>query len=167
MNAERMYVISEGILKGQPIVMSSLPEDFPVYLAGPMTGCPHFNQAAFDSAGDMMAVDWGMVVFNPANNSGFRKLAAVIPDGDERKAIEQFGFNRRLAISNGLQWICSRAQGIAMLPGWQQSTGAVAEYSAAIACGLIVFVLQEIPRPRHASDEPRSARKQFPFYGRQ
>jgi len=103
-----------------------------LYLAGPMRGYDDFNFPAFKAAAAFLR-DQGHHVFNPAENSAH--------DADIRTC---------MAIDTA--WICSSAEGIAMLPGWENSRGAKAEIALAEAIGLPVFFLHDAPnRPRIAS----------------
>ena len=58
-----------------------------------------------------------------------------------QQAAAQHGFNLREALGVDLAWICTHADGIALLPGWRNSKGATAEHAAAVALGLEVIEL--------------------------
>lgn len=92
-----------------------------LYLAGPMTGIPHFNYPAFNAAAAMLRAE-GHEVFNPA---------------------EVTETDRRAALKADLTWICDHAEGIALLPGWERSSGARAEHALAVALGLTPRYLYE------------------------
>jgi hypothetical protein len=62
-------------------------------------------------------------------------------DGDEKLLFEQTGFNIREALGDDTAWICKHADGIALLPNWDKSSGARAEYTLATALGLTTLVL--------------------------
>lgn len=113
-----------------------------VYLAGPMTGIPHFNYPAFDAAAALLRTD-GHIVFNPAEHDrtvhGGKDISN--PTGDAEQAAREFGFDRRAALKADLTWICDNAQAIALLPGWERSSGACAENALAYALRLDVIVL--------------------------
>ena len=51
------------------------------------------------------------------------------------------GFDLRDAMLRNLAYICLQADGIALLPGWRNSMGAMAEYAVALALGLSVIEL--------------------------
>jgi hypothetical protein len=107
-----------------------------IYLAGPMTGIPHFNYPAFDAAAAALRAN-GHEVFSPAEHD--RKMFGrdiSNPAGDADQAASEHGFDRRSALKVELAWICDHAEGIALLPGWERSTGASAERALAIALGL-------------------------------
>ena len=116
-----------------------------LYLAGPMRGIPEFNFPAFHKAAAELRAA-GYEVFNPAERDIERDgkdWGKVVPSGD-LAAIEQQGFSLRVALGEDLEWICKHAEGIALLPGWENSIGATAEYATAIALGLkVVFLIWE------------------------
>jgi hypothetical protein len=112
-----------------------------IYLSGPMTGIPHFNYPAFHrAAAELRAA--GNVVFNPAEHDTetFGKDISN-PAGDAAQATAEHGFDRRAALHTDLSWICQNADAIALLPGWQNSSGARAEHALAVAIGIEVIVL--------------------------
>lgn len=105
-----------------------------LYLAGPMTGIEHFNFPAFDAAAKHLR-DAGHTVFNPADNdreNGFDGKSAA---GDPVEAAAK-GFDLRTALKQDLSWICDHAEGIALLPGWEESRGARAEVALGRALGI-------------------------------
>lgn len=107
-----------------------------VYLAGPMTGVPHFNYPAFNEAAAQLRAD-GHEVFNPAEHdiTTFGKDISN-PAGSAEQAAAEHGFDRRAALKADLTWICEKADAIALLPGWERSSGARAECALASALGL-------------------------------
>ena len=76
-----------------------------VYIAGPMTGMPDYNRSEFLSAEDFFAQE-GALVLNPA------RLPLGMPDSAYMPIC--------LAMLN-------QADVIAILPGWQESMGSLAE----------------------------------------
>lgn len=89
-----------------------------LYLAGPMTGLPDHNYPAFNAAASKLR-SAGYEVVNPAE----------------------------LGLPDGLPWIeymragiaammMRKCEGVALLPGWTQSKGALAEASLAVAMDL-------------------------------
>ena len=92
-----------------------------VYLSGPMSGIPDFNRPALAAAADKLRRK-GHQVFNPG--------AANLKD---------MSYGKILAYD--LNLVCDWADAIALLPGWQCSKGASAEYMAAVAVGLKVIFL--------------------------
>ncbi len=113
-----------------------------VYLAGPMRGIPHFNYPAFDFAAGKLR-QLGFEVFSPAEND-----RAIIGDalennsaGDEEQLFQQTGFSLRHALRDDTHYICVHADAIALLPGWEKSSGANAELGLAKALGHTVIIL--------------------------
>lgn len=107
-----------------------------IYLAGPMTGIPHFNYPAFHAAAAELRAD-GHTVFNPAEHDILTYGRDVSnPDGCEKQAAAEHGFDRRAALKADLIWICDNAEAVALLPGWEKSSGACAEKALADALGL-------------------------------
>lgn len=114
-----------------------------IYVAGPMRGIPEFNFPAFHAAAAKLRAD-GHEVFNPAEKDNERHGTDISKGnaaGCEHVAAAQHGFNLREALGMDLSWICAEAEGIALLPGWQNSKGATAEHATAVALGLIVIEL--------------------------
>lgn len=105
-----------------------------IYLSGPMRNLPYFNFPAFHRAAAKLRAE-GLYVRNPAETDNG---ATLDPDGDESRSK---GFCRRTALANELRWIALHADGIALLPGWRQSSGALAELALAEALGLEVRIL--------------------------
>ena len=108
-----------------------------IYLAGPMTGYPEFNAPAFRIAAKMLR-EQGHEVFSPVerNERVFgRDVHAECPTGSPAEA-EAFGFKLREAMLEQLTYICQEAEAIALLPGFMNSKGAMAEWATAVALGL-------------------------------
>lgn len=121
------------------------PDGKRVYLAGPMTGIPHFNYPAFHAAAANLRAG-GCTVFNPAEHDieMFGKDISN-PDGCAIKAAQDHGFDRRAALKADLTWICENADAIALLPGWEKSSGACAELALAKALSLEII---HLPAPQ-------------------
>lgn len=100
-----------------------------IYLAGPMRGYQEFNFPAFHAAAARLRAQ-GHEVFNPAEND--EKIIAA----EGKEAITQ----RRVFLDD-TAWICTEAEGIALLPGWRKSKGAKAEVALGYAIGIPVFEL--------------------------
>ena len=98
-----------------------------VYLAGPMRGYPEFNFPAFDKGAAYLRTA-GFEVFSPAEK-GLEKHAEANQ--------ESLAF-RRAVFALDMAWICEHADLVALLPGWEKSTGARAEKALAEAIGLEV-----------------------------
>lgn len=94
-----------------------------LYLAGPMTGYPDFNFPAFHAAARHLRSQ-GFDVINPAETAG----GATHLDRETYMAID-LGY-------------VGAADGIAVLPGWQNSPGAQLEVLTAINRGKPVYEYQ-------------------------
>lgn len=106
-----------------------------IYLAGPMTGHPHYNFPAFDTAADALR-GLGHTVFNPAEedrNRGFDPVKFMLEDGT---GAEKYGFDLRTALLIDLTWIIENADAIALLDGWYDSKGVAAELALANALNI-------------------------------
>lgn len=113
-----------------------------IYLAGPMRGYPNFNFPAFDYAAAKLR-EQGHEVFSPAErdrtvHGGELEKNAT---GCEDEAASNVGFSLREALGADTAWISAHAQAIALLPGWEKSSGAHAEHALALALGLTWMVL--------------------------
>ena len=112
-----------------------------IYLAGPMRGYPNFNFPTFDYAAAKLRAE-GHTVFSPAERDREAYGADIEnnPTGDESKVA-----NAACTINDCMDadchWICREAQAVALLPGWEKSSGANAELSLAKALGLSYIVL--------------------------
>lgn len=116
-----------------------------VYLAGPMRGLPNFNFPAFDSgAAQLRAV--GYHVFSPAERDRmvYGSGVADSPTGDEYEVAEREGFSVREALADDTQWIAKYADAVVVLPGWRESTGALAETALATAIHVPILSLDEV-----------------------
>lgn len=98
-----------------------------VYLSGPMRGIPEFNFPAFDKAAEDLRKR-GHAVFSPADNDRFLTSTGV-------------EITARACFEADTRWICQYAEGIALLPGWQKSRGAMAEAALGRALDLEVWEL--------------------------
>jgi len=109
-----------------------------VYLAGPMQGIPEFNFPAFHKAAAYLRKQ-GHTVFNPAEKAieghGGEDISKGNKTGSVKKAESEYGFSLRQALAEDTEFICLEAKAIAMLPGWEYSTGACAEWALAKALG--------------------------------
>lgn len=95
------------------------------YLSGPMRGYPKFNFPAFDAARDAGRAR-GFGVMSPADMD--RELGHT--EDDSLDAINTPENQRRFAARDCAALLALKAEngdGIALLPGWEKSTGAVAE----------------------------------------
>lgn len=106
-----------------------------LYLAGPMRGYPEFNFPAFDAAAAMLR-EAGHWVWSPAEYDREHGFDAAGMTGNEDLA--EHGFDLREAIARDLGMVTTWADGVAVLTGWEASTGATAEVAAARAIGIHV-----------------------------
>ena len=109
-----------------------------MYIAGPMQGIPEFNFPAFHAVAKLYR-ELGYEVFNPAENdlkNGYDP-SVVVPSGIMAE-LEAIGFSRRLALRDDLCWIAEHATDIHMLPGWEKSGGAFAEWALAKTIGCTI-----------------------------
>lgn len=113
-----------------------------IYLAGPMRGIPNFNFPAFDAAAAKLR-SMGHEVFSPADHDRLHCGPEIgnNPTGDAALAEAQFGFTIRKAMAADTKWICEQADAIAVLPGWEQSKGARAEFALAECLDLTIIKL--------------------------
>ena len=115
-----------------------------IYVAGPMTGIPEFNFPAFNAAASKLRAA-GHSVFNPAERDIERHGGVDISKGNvsgcQDHAAKEHGFSLRDALADDCEWICHTADAIAMLPGWENSKGARAEWALAHALGHRVIYL--------------------------
>jgi hypothetical protein len=109
-----------------------------------MRGIPEFNFPAFHAAAAKLRAE-GHEVFSPAERDierhGGVDISAGNATGDEKLASQQHGFDLRTALAEDLDFICRKAEAIALLPGWVNSKGARAEHAAAVALGLRIILL--------------------------
>lgn len=92
-----------------------------IYLSGPMRGLPHENKPTFTIWARALR-ESGYEVYNPGEE----------PDG----------LTRRQYFHRDTEYICLHADCIAMMPGWESSEGAFAEWALARAIGLKVLYLK-------------------------
>lgn len=130
-------------LKPMDLSVGFLP--FKLYLAGPMRNYKDFNFPMFHKATAILR-GMGFHVFSPAENdeSKFGAEAFKTETGDDAALAAlaaKTGFTLRDALGDDTAWICKHADGIALLPGWRNSSGAMAEYTLASALGLTTIEL--------------------------
>lgn len=99
-----------------------------IYLFGPMRGLPDWNFPAFDAARERLE-KLGHEVFCPARL--FRAMPYVREDTQDRRHLVH-------VISQDLLCI-QAADGLAGLPGWEDSAGSTVEVSMALFLGLPIF----------------------------
>lgn len=93
------------------------------YLSGPMTGLPGLNYAAFAAATEHLRA-LGHEIYNPAEW-----------EGRYNKGV----FNHTIAFADYCTYISREADGVIVLPGWENSPGASAEVALARAIKKPVF----------------------------
>ena len=104
-----------------------------IYVAGPMESVGgNMNEPLFDYVTAKLRKA-GAEVFSPAEFTRqiigpIAKLAAM--SKEDRKVA------RRGSLAKELVWILNNATQVVLLPGWQQSPGATAEYYTAKAMGI-------------------------------
>lgn len=106
------------------------------YLSGPMRGIDKFNFPAFDAAAAAGRAK-GYGVMSPADMD--RELGHT--ENDDLAAINTHANQRRFAGRDCAALLALQAEngdGIALLPGWEKSTGALAELTLARWLGLCV-----------------------------
>lgn len=114
-----------------------------IYIAGPMSGIKEFNFPAFFAAADLL-IRLGHRVFNPAERDKSRHGGVDISigmSGDIAELVSKHGFSLRDALRDDTHYICTTANAIAMLPGWEASKGARAEHALAFALGHQILYL--------------------------
>jgi hypothetical protein len=104
-----------------------------LYLAGKMRNVKEFNFPAFFAGEDQLTAA-GYDVFNPARHDDMLGYPWRGATGRENHA----GFSINKQLLTDLKYICLRAEGVALLPGWEDSRGVMAEISTAAALGLPV-----------------------------
>lgn len=127
-----------------------------LYLAGPMTGYPEFNFPTFNrTAAEMRAL--GFAIFNPAENDAkypahtCGKTSPTDPcecrPPDNLDALaehmstmmgSEVDVDRRAKLADDIDFIVRHADGVVVLDGWKNSSGARAEVAAALAVKLPV-----------------------------
>jgi len=115
----------------------SSPKPYHVYVAGPMRYHKEFNFPKFVSATAQLRAK-GWVVFNPAERdleTGFNPSGLEGTDEE----LDELNFCLRSALGADTKWICEEADAIYLLPGWERSSGAIAERALAEALGLDII----------------------------
>lgn len=115
-----------------------------IYLAGPMRGLPYLNFPAFYAAAALLRAA-GHQVFNPAERDTKEFGEINCPNGSMEEFEKVTGLDPLAAARNcflaDTHYICKYADAIALLPGWENSKGAKAEYALADAIGLSIIRL--------------------------
>lgn len=118
-----------------------------VYIAGPMTGYPQFNFSTFDTFRDLYK-KFGFEVFSPADHDRMllgKPMNWMPTEADHTgdwkawaPSVTPLVPTLREMLGADLQWIAKEATHICMIPMWEKSSGANAEWSLAKALGLTI-----------------------------
>jgi len=111
-----------------------------LYLAGPMSGKKDFNFPEFHRHAKFLR-NSGHVVFSPAEHDeskwGVENFKSETGSNQDVKS----GWTLREALAADCEFICKEADGIAMMPEWENSKGARAEHALALALNLKIIYL--------------------------
>ena len=116
----------------------ALPGQPRVYLSGPMTGYPSHNFPAFEDGARRLRAA-GFAVVSPAE-----KDLQIGFDPDDPEAVASFDLRA------ALEWDVAAvldSDGVVVLDGWEDSSGAMIEVLAAVGMGLPVLTLAEALEP--------------------
>ncbi len=105
-----------------------------------MRGIPEFNFPAFRRAAYHYR-DLGYRVISPAEHD--EELGLDVTGCDGLEDLEDQGFVLQDALLWDLTQVCLHADGIVLLPGWKNSSGARAEYATAVALGKFSIEVEE------------------------
>lgn len=139
-----------------------------IYLAGPMTNLQFFNFPIFDDFKKLYE-EFGYEVFSPADHDRMllNKPKNWIPqESDSEGSWKTWAKHLnppdlRKMLGDDLQWIAQNATHIAMLPGWENSKGANAEWALAKALNLnIKYYPVDASMSQKIVDEQKSWRIQ-------
>lgn len=119
-----------------------------VYIAGPMTGLPHFNFPAFDAAADLLRNHElaNFEVVSPAelDDPSARAAAMASVDGDPALYARLTGLTWADFLARDVKLIADGGiEGVVCLSGWEKSRGARLETFVAFLCGLPIYVLHQ------------------------
>lgn len=117
-----------------------------IYIAGPMSGIFEHNKTEF-LKGEAQWKARGYNVFNPISSP----MSRLVQEG---KLSGQEAYRQCMRLD--CEWICTKADAIYMLRGWQRSPGATAEHSLAVCLGLDIYYQDgPVPNP-HSSTPPET-----------
>lgn len=105
-----------------------------IYLAGPMTGIKDFNFPAFHKYAAQLRAE-GHEVFSPAENDEIH-YGVDFNKSETGNPADCPTFSLRKALCDDLTFICLHAEAIALMPNYEYSSGAGAEYATAKALKL-------------------------------
>lgn len=104
-----------------------------LYLAGPMRGIPDYNFPAFHAAAKSLR-ERGHFVWSPAERD--EQQDGFDPAKDEAKPLRYYMAYDLPAVLN--------SDAVAVLPGWENSTGAKLEVHVARVCGIPVLAADSL-----------------------
>lgn len=117
-----------------------------LYIAGPMRGYPEHNVPAFNAAADRFrAAAWHVI--NPVDLSAEIDAQAAQRGGSTEPTGGDY-------LREDLAWIIGMCGAIALLPGWEASTGARCEVAVGITLGLEFYdaeTMAPIPTPHRVT----------------
>lgn len=111
-----------------------------IYIAGPMSGRPHFNIPLFDYTAEILR-DAGFDAVSPAelDDEETRHAALCSPDGKmDKGALNGETWGDFLA--RDVKLVADKIDAVALLPGWEDSRGAQLEVFVARLCRLPIFL---------------------------
>ena len=109
------------------------------YIAGPMRGIPNLNRPAFYAAeAALLAAGWDRV-FNPARMDD--ELDGRVVENGTPASWRHYAKRDLAVLIDTLRGEAGDA--VVLLPGWQNSKGANAEYCTALWVGLRVLNLED------------------------
>lgn len=118
---------------------------YTVYLAGPMTSIPAFNFPLFFAGAEWLRGN-GWTVLSPAEKDLEQipwDVMVTVPGFDVGDLVA-YSANSTFDMGNAMEWdlpAIMNSDGIVMLPGWENSTGARWERTVAEALGRTVWLL--------------------------
>lgn len=114
------------------------------YLAGPMTGVPHFNFPAFDEAASKLR-NLGMDIISPAelDMPAIRENAMRSQDGLKIHG-ESAGTKWGEFLGRDIRILTDKCGGLILLPGWQKSKGARVEVFVAMQHQYPIFEYEHL-----------------------
>lgn len=118
------------------------------YVAGPMTNLPQFNFPAFDAAAAALRTQ-GFAIISPAelDSPEMRAAAYASPNGDLGQLEAALGHRESWGsvLARDVQVVADRVIGVILLPGWENSRGALLEVAVALLCGKAFRVYEDDP----------------------
>lgn len=121
--------------------MGSEKRKFTLYIAGPMTGLPHFNRVAFERASRVLRVS-GFNVVSPVELDDAEGIDWEAEEAAARvdpEAYRQSETHRRFLLRDLIAILENEVDAIWVLDGWEHSKGAALEVHIARAVGLPIF----------------------------